>query len=145
MNDLHQSITDQIIEQMELGVKPWECPWLCDQGGASLPVNFHTGQPYRSINILLLWRQAHEKAYSSNAWLTFKQAKAVGGYVRKGEKATRGVLYKMLEKTVQPGDADYPSHANGEPVTVTHPMAKAFYVFNLDQIEGIERPDPLPY
>ncbi|MCB1805321.1 MAG: DUF1738 domain-containing protein, partial [Candidatus Competibacteraceae bacterium] len=142
MTDLHQLITDRILEQLEQGVKPWQCPWLRDHSGASLPQNFHTGQHYRGINILLLWLQADIQGYSSNAWLTFKQAKALGAHVRKGEKATLGIFYKPLEKTLEAGDANYPTNASGEPVTVAYPMAKAFYVFNLDQIDGIERPEP---
>ena len=144
MKNLHQHITQQIIEQLEQGTKPWECPWIHDQPSASLPVNFKTGNRYQGINILLLWIMAQKKGYHSNAWLTFKQAKELGAHVRKGEKACLGIFYKLLEKPVKPGDKDYPKTGNGESAVVKFPVINAFYLFNLDQIDGIDQ-EPSTY
>ena len=95
--DIQQEITDKLIEALENGVKPWERPW--DQTGlAILPTNFKTGKAYSGMNLLLLWLAADKNNYSSEMWLTFKQAKELGGQVRKGEKALPAFSTKRLSK-----------------------------------------------
>lgn len=128
MQDLYQAVTDQIIAALEAGTKPWACAW--DRSGG-LPYNLSTAAPYQGINVLLLWMAAMRKGYGSSAWLTYKQAKAMGGQVRRGEKAVWGIFYKLRE--VRRRDA-----ADEEARTV--PVIKPFSVFNVEQIDGIEDP-----
>ena len=126
--DIQQEITDKLIEALENGVKPWERPW--DQTGlAILPTNFKTGNAYSGMNLLLLWLAADKNNYSSEMWLTFKQAKELGGQVRKGEKGTTCIFYKAFTKE----DKD-----TGEEESFR--VMRSFTVFNLDQIDGIEMP-----
>lgn len=126
--DLQQEITNQIIEKLEQGVKPWVRPWV-DGAGVAMPTNLSTGKAYNGINVLLFWMEADAKGYSSNYWLTFKQAKEMGGSVRKGEKSTTGIFYKMhTRKNRETGEDE------------NFPIMKAFNAFNLDQIDGIEVP-----
>ncbi len=66
-----RSITDRIIEAIEAGSPPWRKPWTGCVGGASLPLR-HNGDPYRGINVLLLWNVAERKGYNSARWLTFR-------------------------------------------------------------------------
>jgi antirestriction protein ArdC len=125
--DMYQEVTNQMIEALEKGVKPWVCPWETSNGGSGLPINFQTGNTYSGINILLLWAAACQQGFASSQWLTFKQAVAVGGCVRKGEKGTRIVFYKTLEvEDKKTGEKD------------NIPMLKSFVVFNVDQIDGLE-------
>jgi len=130
MKDIYQQITDSIIEKLQAGVTPWACPW--DRSTVSvMPHNFKTKVDYTGINILQLWFSAMEKGYTSSAWLTFKQAKDLGGKVRRGEKATIGIFYKRVEK-------EETNKETGETEDKGYNLAKPFYVFNLDQIDGIE-------
>lgn len=122
--DLHEHITNQIIKAIEAGCPPWRKPWTGSSKGASLPLR-HNGEPYRGINILVLWSIASEKGYTSARWMTFKQAKDLGGNVRKGEKSTTVVKFGTVEKE----DAD------GEEQKI--PYAKGYRVFNADQIDGL--------
>ncbi|WP_045391704.1 ArdC family protein [Vibrio rotiferianus] len=124
--DFHQEITNQIIEALENGVKPWTCPWDVSCG-SGIPVNYLTKEPYKGMNILLLWSKAMEKKYSSNCWLGFGQAKKLGGHVRLGEKGTHITFYSMVEKD-----------AENEEGKEVFPIMKTHTVFNLDQIEGID-------
>jgi antirestriction protein ArdC len=62
--------------------------------GRIFPRNFHTGKPYRGVNVVLLWGTE----YTSPFWLTFKQAHELGGSVRKGQLSERIVFYKQLPK-----------------------------------------------
>lgn len=136
--DIQQHVTDTIIAQIEAGTPPWRKPWTGDASGASFPLR-HTGHAYKGINILMLWATAMVKGYNSARWMTFKQAQDLGGNVRKGEKSTKSVYYGSFEKETE-GD-------NGEVEITTRRFAKAFSVFNADQIEGLPeeyyiRPEP---
>lgn len=134
--NLFETITDKIISVIEAG-KAKGCVTWAGQGAASgMPVNLKTGKAYSGVNVLLLWGTAQEKGYASNYWLTFNQAKEMGGTVKKGEKATTGVFWGTREIEEEGGD--------GENQTRKAAFSKAFYVFNLDQIEGIAVPDAAP-
>ncbi|WP_234498157.1 ArdC family protein [Vibrio maritimus] len=129
--DFYQEVTNQIIEALEQGIKPWSCPWEVSQA-SGIPSNFSTHSEYQGMNIMLLWMSAQMHRFSSSQWLTFKQAKALGGQVRKGEKGTHIFFYKTVEKTGV--------NEKGKEVEESYPMLKTYCVFNLDQVEGIERP-----
>jgi hypothetical protein len=103
---IYQAVTDRIMSSLKAGVIPWEKPWRSPRYvGGSFPRNFYTGKPYRGINVLLLW----SSEYSSPFWLTFKQAQALKGSVRKGEHGTPIVFYKQL-----PGYAKNDEEGTGE-------------------------------
>ncbi|MGE0201524.1 MAG: ArdC family protein [Candidatus Melainabacteria bacterium] len=125
--DLYQEITDKIVVSLEQGVRPWKCPW--DQarygGFEGIPYNVKTGYSYRGINIPILWATQQEKSYQANAWLSYKQAEALGGNIRKGEKSTTVVYWNFLDK-----------EEDGKHKRI--PFLKWYNVFNLDQCEGIE-------
>ncbi|HGY9593369.1 TPA: ArdC family protein [Vibrio campbellii] len=126
--DMYQVVTDKVIAALEKGVKPWVCPWDRTGDYSMLPVNFKTKSVYSGINILLLWSETAEKGFSSPFWLTFKQAQELGGNVIKGQKGTTIIYYKMWEKENEEGEKE------------SIPMLKTFVVFNLDQIENIDKP-----
>ena len=126
--DLQQHVTDQIVAILESGTSPWIKPWSSD-GSSGMPHNHSTGKAYQGINVLILWAAATERGFTSSAWLTYKQAQAAGGQVRKGEKGTAITFYKPIQI-----DDD------GEEKTI--PMLKTFTVFNVDQIDGIEVATP---
>ena len=87
---LYQEITDRIIAELEAGRVPWVQPWGASGINASLglPKNAATGRKYSGINILILWGAVAERGFTGQGWLTFRQALALGGHVRKGEKGT---------------------------------------------------------
>ena len=132
--DLHQTITNNMIELIEAGTLPWVKNWHCNSADSLIPVNYSTGKEYSGINILSLWASAQIAGYSCNSWLTFKQAKNAGGSVRKGEKSTLGVFYKVVEKRALSSDEKPEKYF----------LAKPFYLFNLDQISGIDLPEAKP-
>lgn len=131
--DIHQEITNKVIEALEQGRKPWNCPWNKTISDTAMPVNFSTKNRYRGVNVMLLWLDAEIKGFDSPYWLTFKQAKDLGGNVKKGEKGTQIIKYKLWEK------ADENDPEKVEKI----PMIKGFTVFNANQIEGIDFPVPV--
>ena len=134
--DLYQQITDPIVSALEDGVKPWNKPWK--GGKPSFPMNFKTKAQYRRINVLNLWATALDVGFDSSWWLTYKQAQELGGQVRKREKSTVGVFYKKLDIDVSAEDRN----EDGDEVRSVL-MAKAFWLFNASQIDGIDFGDEL--
>jgi antirestriction protein ArdC len=86
--------------------------------------------PYQGINILMLWGAAMENGYSAPIWLTFKQALALGGAVRKGECGSLVVYASTFSRT----EAD---EATGEESERDIPFLKGYTVFNAEQIDGL--------
>lgn len=127
--DIYQTVTDSIIAALETGVKPWACPWQRTPGMSGLPSNYATGMGYSGMNIMLLWCSASEQAFNDSRWMTYKQAKAEGGQVRKGEHGTTAIFYTMLERENNEGETEY------------IPMLKTFTVFNVEQIDGLTLSD----
>lgn len=121
-NKVYQIVTDRILESLEKGAVPWHKPWK----GGGLPMNLKSKKPYRGINTFML----SLTGFSSRYWLSYKQAKAMGGQVRKGEKSTMVVFWKWI---------DSEDKKTGEEKRV--PILRYYNVFNLDQIDGIEDPD----
>lgn len=127
--DIYQEVTDQILELLERGTVPWRNP-IAKPGGGGWPVNLHSKKPYRGINVFLLSTIGWAKGYSSDYWLTFKQAGERGGQVRKGEMSSLVVFWKQFTTE---------DRATGDEVTI--PLLKHYNVFNAEQCEGIHPPD----
>lgn len=124
-NDPYQLVTDTIISHLEGGVVPWRCPWNRSTGR---PRNFHSGQEYRGINVLLLGLLHRPSPW----WMTFRQTKERGGSIRKGEHGAIIMKWGRQEKAVKNGDG------TEEKKTVFY--LRSYRVFNAVQIDGIEFP-----
>lgn len=132
--DIQQAVTDSIIARIEEGgLLPWQCPWT-KTGEQPIPYNWLTKQFYSGINILILWVRAMECGYSTNAWLTFKQAQQLGGNVRKGEKAVQCIFVKPIE--VDDENAQGETDEDGKKIILCR---KAFSLFNVEQVDGLEQ------
>ena len=93
--DLYSEITSQITDMLDKGVVPWRSP-IMGRGTAGFPRNLDSKKQYRGVNVFLLAFTAFAKGYGSSYWLTFLQAKAAGGSVKKGEKSSMVVFWKKL-------------------------------------------------
>ncbi len=124
--DIYQVVTDSIVEALEMGVKPWVCPWKRNGAVSGIPSNFSTGTAYSGMNIMLLWCSAAKQGFTDSRWLTYKQAQEQGAQVRKGEHGTTAIFYKTLEKENDAGELEH------------IPMLKTFTVFNIEQIDGLK-------
>lgn len=128
--DLYAAVTQQIIAALEAGTAPWSCPWQ-GQGLDSRPANATTGRPYRGINTLLLNLQALMQGFVHARWLTYQQALSVGGQVRRGERGTTIVFFKLHEVGGEPASTGQ------APDRRLVPLLRAFTVFNVEQVEGL--------
>lgn len=117
--DIYQTITDRIIRELEKGEIPWNKPW---QGGDldNLAWSRSTGKPYSLLNQMLLGKPGE--------WLTFKQTQEAGGSVRKGEKSSMVVFWKLINAKDKDTDED-----------IKIPYLKYYNVFHTSQCDGIEQ------
>lgn len=140
--DTYRTVADQILADLERGVRPWAPSWGSSTSRSPLTLpRRSTGEVYRGANVLLLWLAAARNGYASDRWWTFNQARNLGASVRKGEKATHVLFFDRFTK-----DDTREGH-EGE--TLSFAYAKTYAVFNGDQIDGLpehlatpERPLP---
>ena len=129
--DLHQTVTDKIVAALEAGVRPWARSWTSGRGSfvAVRPLR-HNGEPYKGINVILLWSAAQAMGYASPYWMTFKQAGEYGGHVRKGETSTLVTYATRINKTET-------NTATGAEESKSFFVWKFYLVFNADQCDGL--------
>jgi antirestriction protein ArdC len=129
-NEIRQTVTNRILDALQNGnLPPWRRPWSSDPN-CGAPRNVLTHRFYKGINVLLLMLASTENEYHSRWWGTFRQIKEMGGYVRRGQKATQIILYKPITNTVTTDD--------GEETEKTFPLMRTFCVFNVQQTVGLE-------
>ncbi|MBN9241248.1 MAG: DUF1738 domain-containing protein [Mesorhizobium sp.] len=135
---LYDEITGKIIAELEAGRVPWVQPWgtAAAKAPLAMPRNAATGRRYSGINVLILWGAVIEHGFPGQSWLTFRQALALGGNVRKGERGTT-VVY--ADRFV-PDDEKRRARETGEEAQAI-PFLKRFTVFNAAQCENL--PDNL--
>lgn len=121
-------ITDAIIAQLEQGVRPWQQPWDSSGVAVALPLRAN-GEAYRGINTVMLWMRASAEGWAGRHWMTYRQAAALGGQVRKGESSTLVVYYGQSGG----GDVD----DDGEESRGFR-FLKGYPVFNVAQIDGLD-------
>jgi antirestriction protein ArdC len=98
--DLYTRITSRIVAELEKGVCPWMQPWNAEHAAGLItrPLR-HNGQPYRGINVLMLWGEAMAKGYACPIWMTYNQANELGAQVRKGEHGSLVVFANRIQRT----------------------------------------------
>ena len=133
--DAAQTITDEIIALLEKGTMPWRRPWTIAGGGVPLR---HSGERYQGINAFLLGLRAAMQGYSAPTWMTFNQAKALGGAVRKGSKSSIVVYYGTAGKKAEGGQETGGEGGDGDATGGTYRFLKNYRVFNVEQIEGLD-------
>lgn len=121
--DAYQIVTANITKRIEEGSLPWRRPW---KDGLYSAVSFTTGEPYTSLNQMLIGR--------GGEFLTYNQAKALGGSVRKGARTHMVVYYKL---------STYREFFKGEgwkmvPKDTSYVTLRYFKVFHIGDCDGIE-------
>lgn len=123
MDEIVQKVITS-IEKNETGI--WSKGWI----GGGLPSNYASKTTYSGFNIISLMVMQEEENYTSNNWLTFNQIKKIkGAKLKKGSTSTPVFFFKILEKK---------ETVDGVEKISKIPLLKFYYVFNLDQVEGIE-------
>jgi antirestriction protein ArdC len=120
--DLYQTVTDRVIDLMQTHGSNWVNPFN-KKAGAYTPQNPTTGKAYQGMNVFLLATTPYPAPY----WAGFGQWRDKGCTVKRGEKATLIVYWKILEKE---------KIVNGEAKIVKQPLLRYLNVFNVAQVDG---------
>lgn len=127
--DLYQNVTDRIVAMIEEGAGTYKMPWHVGREGGEIAMPRNVGgRLYRGINVPLLWVAANKAGYDLPVWATYQQWQERGAQVRKGEKSTMIVFWKQLVFASKDDDDK----------TETRMMAKAYFVFNAAQCDGVD-------
>ncbi|SHM10153.1 ArdC family protein [Hymenobacter psychrotolerans] len=117
--DVYQIVTDRVIAALEAGQIAWRKPWHAAYGR---PRNYVSGRAYTGINAFLL-----HLVGGTPFFLTFRQAKELGGNIRKGAKGMPVIYYNVTTRTdKQTGEEE------------KTPFIKYFTVFSVDDVEGVD-------
>src|ERR1039457_6926092 len=122
----YDRITERIVSLLSQGTVPWHKPWQVKTG---LPRNLVSQKPYRGINVFLLMAMNYESPH----WLTLRQANALGGQIKPGEKSCPVVFWKPMEVK---------DKESGEDRKV--PFLRLYHVFNVAQcqnLKNVPKPD----
>ena len=123
-NKSYDRITERIVSLLSQGTVPWHKPWHVKTG---LPRNLITQKPYRGINVFLLMAMNYE----SPNWLTLRQANAMGGQIKPGEKSCPVVFWKPMKVT---------DKETKEEKKI--PFLRLYHVFNVSQCTGLKNIPP---
>ena len=130
--NLYQEVTNRVIAELEKGCVPWVRPWDQSKSGLAMPQNATTGRHYSGINVLILWDAVISHDFGAHRWLTLRQANAIGGQVRKGE---RGITVCYADRFIPKAEQQRAAERGDSPNAV--PFLKRFTVFNVEQCDGI--------
>lgn len=141
--DIYERITDRIVKQLEKGVAPWLTPWdhakaaKAGMGGYSSiwPSNAISGHYYSGANVLMCWMHLVDLKQQNTdmpLFLTYKQAVAAKGYVKKGESGCPVIGYRDGVQTIE--------DERGETKQKRFRAAFGHTVFHISQCEGVQLP-----
>lgn len=132
--DLHERITQQIIQAIEAGAGDYRMPCNTKGSSASLPQNPVGKYEYHGINVLSLWASQQLGAFTTGRWATYRQWLSIGAQVRKGETSSPTVFYQPImadHDRENSSDSASGQSRSGRPFVL-----KMATVFNADQVDG---------
>ena len=147
--DIYQIITEQVIKGLEEGGHKWFQSWAGNTN--TMTISHTTGKIYKGINQMLLSMSMYFNEYSSREFITFNQAKKLGGKVKKGSVSDIVVKYNVsyyVNDKIKEGKRIYlktdelnmpiiPKGYTQKDVNKSMSV-RYFRVFNLDCVEGVE-------
>jgi antirestriction protein ArdC len=142
--DIYDDVTARIVAELEKGPDQWTKSWTSSVA-LWQPQNHGTSRRYRGINVLLLALACQEHGFALNRWLTFRQALALGGCVRKGSQGVRVVFWKQLDaKRSKTTDSATIAAQHDEDQDRGPVVARHFYVFNVSDVDGVAEAQHAP-
>jgi antirestriction protein ArdC len=122
--DMYAIINKMIMEKLKNGKTPWKQTWN-NFGPAR---NYVSQKSYRGINALIL----NNTNFEYPLFLSFLQAKELGGNIKRGSKSVEVIYWKTLE-------------FENDEKTTRIPFLRYYNVFNIECVEGIKLKLPVKY
>ncbi len=138
-----EEISAPIIQALEDGKRVWSMPFMRTEGVHSA-YNYQSKTFYKGLmNQMSLGCRQLKEGWEHNAWLTYKGAKALGGYVPREAKGKGAIVtfwkFTKIEKKDAEGNVIY--DANGDAEMRKIPFLKSYKVFNVAQCKDIPMPE----
>lgn len=134
--DLFETVTAQLIADIEAGARTWRLPWhTLAETGTPISVD---GRAYRGMNAVWLAMVAASRGWDSGTWATYRAWQRHGAQVRRGEKGTPVVLWKPT--TRHDSNPDTTSDNDDETTSTRRRslIARAYTVFAAEQADGAD-------
>lgn len=127
MATVYEIVTERIIKMVEeKGHLPWQQPWKRNE---AFPCNIdRPKESYKGINFWILISQDRASPY----WLTENQIRKYGGKIKPEEKGNKTMI--VFWKFIQ----DKADETGKKKI----PFLRYYYVYNADQVDGIEHKIP---
>lgn len=144
-----QKVYDALIEKLnKLGnsIIPWRKGFKDGfefTGGSGIPRNPSSKRLYSGFNSFWLKIVSMSEGYTDSRWMTYNQAKDLGGQVRKGEKGVP-ILVPVKFLVTKDKNGDPLLDKDGKPTGFSKLYFKTATVFNVSQIDGLNLPDDKP-
>lgn len=118
--NVYEIVTQKVLDKIDQGTIPWRKPW----GTYGRQRNYVTRRPYSGMNQFLL----NTTEYQSPFWLTYHQAKKLGGVIKKDQlgKSEIAVFWKILESR-------HKNVRTGADEVNTIPLLRFYKIFNTEQ------------
>ena len=144
--EIVKSTADKFIAMLEevKGKGKWEKPFF---GNLGVHRNMFTKRMYEGFNVLLLDLVAQRKGFTSNLWLTAKQAKEHKNYIKREEfnKPTKIIFWKFVDKKDKDGNIVYKKNEfdeNGNPIPEKIVFTLYYEVYNECQLQNYKPKEP---
>ena len=138
--DYYREFAAKLIDRIKAGTAPWQKPW--EPGESALPENIQSGRSYTGGNTLYLAAAGADRGFGDNRWGTYRQIKAMGGHVKKGERGEH-VVFFARQKQIAQRDADGKVRKGTDGKTLyrreelDRPVWRTYVVFNAEQTKGL--------
>ncbi len=128
--DVYTRVTNRIVADLEAGIPTWLKPWSAEHlaGKITRPLRAN-GVLYKGVNVFMLWAESVARGFVCPIWMTYRQARELGGQVRKGETGSLVVYADKMIRTE--------TDAQGAESERAIPFLKGYSVFNCEQIDGL--------
>ena len=93
---LYDTVTQSVIAAIEAKPGKPAMPWHRDAAAPLfMPENALTKKCYQGVNTVVLWVSAEQHGFKSPIWATYRQFAELGCQVRRNEKSTPVLFYKL--------------------------------------------------
>lgn len=134
---IYADVTETFLKQLKSATLPWvrRSEFTNLNGPISLPLGFD-GEPYRGIDILLLWTRTVKQSHDSPFWMTAEKAAELGGRVLEGVEGSPLLSVETLNNKL---GCTASEEEDGETVRIEGrgDILQQPVVFNVQQIEGL--------
>jgi antirestriction protein ArdC len=138
-------LLDLVLKAFASGIVFWQRPYMKKMTAPANLVTWLSKQlGYRgAMNRFLLSLVSEMQGYDSRFWISFDQAKKLGGHVKEKESGTPVFFWKHIPIYKKDASGTIMLNAKGEKIVEkTIPFLQYFKVFNTNQTDGLQ--DKIP-